>query len=317
MWLAWRHTQFRIKKLQQLLECLLKSFFSVFPSGTVTLKSRETIRIHPHLRGVQAISIAKTRTTPTHPQSDGLVERFNRTLLSMLATAATDHPFDWERQIRPLCMAYNTSVHPATGYSPFFLMFGRSVQMPIDLMYGQQPTPVDSDTDPTSEYARNLKMNLQEAYTRVRDQMGHRLDRQKELYNQKVHDKPFAEDDLVWLHTTVLRKGCARKLHRPWSGPFRVLKRTSDSVYRLQNVCSRRHRPVVHFNRLKRCPVNIRLPQPIPHRSRSPRPETPSSPGTNLTPVPDIDNTLPSPVAPRYPQRDRQPPDRFLPVVTH
>lgn len=104
------------------------------------------------------------------------------------------------------------------------------------------------------------------------------------------------------LHTTVVRKGCSRRLHRPWSGHFRVLKRISDSVYRLQNFLSRRHRPVVHFNRLKRCPDNIRLPQPLPHRNRSPRAEAPSPPGTNLTLVLDIGYTPLPPVAPQYPQ---------------
>ena len=54
------------------------------------------------------LGIAKSRTTPYHPQSDGVVERFNRTLLSMLATAAKDYPFDWQSHLRPLCMAYNT-----------------------------------------------------------------------------------------------------------------------------------------------------------------------------------------------------------------
>ena len=81
------------------------------------------------------LGINKTRTTAYHPQSDGLVERFNRTLLSMLATAASENPFDWEEHLRPLCMAYNTSVQSTTGFTPFSLMFGRQARMPIDVMY--------------------------------------------------------------------------------------------------------------------------------------------------------------------------------------
>ena len=71
------------------------------------------------------LHINKTRTTPYHPQCDGLVERFNRTLLHMLATCTEDHPGDWEQHIRKVCMAYNVSVHPSSGFSPFYLMFGR------------------------------------------------------------------------------------------------------------------------------------------------------------------------------------------------
>ena len=76
------------------------------------------------------LGINKSRTTPYHPQSDGLVERFNRTLLAMLATISEEKPFDLEGKLRSVCMAYNTSVHPTTGYSPFFLMFGRNVTEP-------------------------------------------------------------------------------------------------------------------------------------------------------------------------------------------
>ena len=73
------------------------------------------------------LNIRKSRTTPYHPQCDGLIERFNRTLLDMLATTCKDHPFDWEDHIRKVCMAYNTSTQSTTGYTPFFLMFGSSV----------------------------------------------------------------------------------------------------------------------------------------------------------------------------------------------
>ena len=70
------------------------------------------------------LGIVKSRTTPYHPQSDGLVERFNRTLLNMLSMAVTERPFEWERHLPRLCLAYNTSVHPTTGYSPFSLCLG-------------------------------------------------------------------------------------------------------------------------------------------------------------------------------------------------
>ena len=70
------------------------------------------------------LQIDKSRTTPYHPQSDGLIERFNRTLLQMLATCADSHPFEWEDHINKVCMAYNTSIHASSGYSPFSLCLG-------------------------------------------------------------------------------------------------------------------------------------------------------------------------------------------------
>ena len=67
------------------------------------------------------LGIKGSRTSPYHPQCDGLMERNNRTLLDMIATISWGHPFDWEDQLRKVCMAYNTSVHANTGYTPFFL----------------------------------------------------------------------------------------------------------------------------------------------------------------------------------------------------
>ena len=68
----------------------------------------------------KAIGIAKSRTTPYHPQGDRCVE-----LLHMLSTSVLDKN-DWEHRLRPVCMAYNSTQHAATGYTPFFLMFGQS-----------------------------------------------------------------------------------------------------------------------------------------------------------------------------------------------
>jgi transposase InsO family protein len=78
--------------------------------------------------------------THYHPQGDGLVERFNRNLLSMLATSAKDNPATWETHLPKLCLAYNTSIQASTGYTPFFLMFGREARLPVDIMFGPSPT---------------------------------------------------------------------------------------------------------------------------------------------------------------------------------
>jgi len=85
------------------------------------------------------LHIRKTHTTPYHPQSDGLVERLNRTIQSMLATVIDDHLDEWEEYLPKVCLAYNTSEHCSTGFSPFYLMFDCQANMPLDIIYGKPP----------------------------------------------------------------------------------------------------------------------------------------------------------------------------------
>ena len=100
----------------------------------------------------------KTKTTPYHPESDGLVERFNRTLLMMLAMFAGEHKDDWDDLLPPVMMAYRSSVDESTGFSPYRLMFGEECMLPMDIgMPRRQPEPVD---DVVSPYAIWVKDSL-------------------------------------------------------------------------------------------------------------------------------------------------------------
>eukprot|EP00731_Ephydatia_muelleri_P006147 Em0003g395a len=195
------------------------------------------------------LNISKSRTTPYHPQGDGLVERFNRTLLDMLATTAERKPFEWEDHLQRVCFAYNTSVHPTTGYTPFFLMFGRQARLPLDLMTG---TGGSKDRS-YGEHAQNLKESLQDAYDTVRNTAGMQQQRQKDLYDKRAHGKPYIIGDYVWLHSPVVPRGGSRKLHHPWTGPYKVITKLSDVTYRIQSLDKKRLRKVVHFDRLKIC----------------------------------------------------------------
>ena len=71
----------------------------------------------------------------------------------MLAICASDHPFDWEKRIRKVCMAYNISVQSSTGYTPCHLMFGWQARLPLDIMYGTEHHAAQSP----SEYANTTE----------------------------------------------------------------------------------------------------------------------------------------------------------------
>ncbi len=149
--------------------------------------------------------------------------------------------------------------------------------------------------------------------------MGHSLSRQKDIYDQRAHGKPFMIGNLVWLHCPSVPRGKSKKLHRPWSGPFRIVSQLSEVTYRIQHTRARRQRIVVHFDCLKRCPHNIRLPSDVPTTSHSTS-STPRAPpdilGSNLELVDDPED-IPSQPPHRYPSRQRRPPDYFGAYVSH
>jgi hypothetical protein len=85
------------------------------------------------------LDIKKTQTTPYHPQSDGMVERFNRTCQQMLKVFINENRSDWDDHLAQLLMAYRSSAHESTGLSPNFMMFGEELGLPIDLIVGAPP----------------------------------------------------------------------------------------------------------------------------------------------------------------------------------
>ena len=154
----------------------------------------------------QFLQIEKTRTTPYHPQSDGLVERFNRTLLNMLSTCSLEHPSDWDLYLSKLCLAYNSSVQSTTGYSPFFLMFGREARLPIDLIYNLNGEQEETADKSYSTYVNKQREQFAEAYEKVRQNVSQKQCYQSQQYNRRIHGKPFDKGELVWLFNPASKR---------------------------------------------------------------------------------------------------------------
>ena len=80
----------------------------------------------------ELLGIKKINTTAYHPQTDGLVERFNRTLISMLAKTVQKQGRDWDEHLPYVLYAYRTSIQESTKESPFYLLYGRDARLPTD-----------------------------------------------------------------------------------------------------------------------------------------------------------------------------------------
>lgn len=104
------------------------------------------------------LGIHKTRTTPYHPESDGMVERSNRTLATQLSMFVSENQSDWDEHVDTVLMAYRTAVHESTGQTPAMLMMGHELRVPMDLLYGKPP---DEGIELKSEYANELAESLE------------------------------------------------------------------------------------------------------------------------------------------------------------
>ena len=132
----------------------------------------------------ELLGTVKTKTTPYHPRSDGLVERFNRTLLAMLAMFVSREHDNWDDLLPFMMLAYNTTVHTTTGFTPYRLVFGEECNLPGNLVHRElrpDPPPGDPGT-----YASWVRQALHEAYDEVRTQQQRATHRQKSNYDSKA-----------------------------------------------------------------------------------------------------------------------------------
>ncbi len=202
------------------------------------------------------IGTQKTRSTPYHPQTNGLVERHNRTLVGMLRVACSRYQDDWPEHVRKMCFAYNCSRHESTKLTPNMLMLSREMVTPIWWFFPNYQPEMKMTH---SEFARKHLLDMPKMNELARHNMKAAQNRQKRNHDKKIKKEyQYKVGEKVLVYLNVVRKGGVRKLERQWRGPFEITKIHQEGrFYEFENGYK------AHYNRLK---VNhIR-----PHELRAP-----------------------------------------------
>ena len=150
-------------------------------------------------------SLAKVKklcTSPYHPETNGQCEHFNATLIRILGTLPSHAKKNRQEWITTLTHAYNCTVSPVTGFSPYFLMFGRNPKLPLDIDLGI-PT-MEQEQTYQQNYAQKLYSRLQWAYQKAQENSRKESECHKKYYDQRMRCMKLGPDDLVMVRVKAL-----------------------------------------------------------------------------------------------------------------
>ena len=196
------------------------------------------------------LHIDKSRTVVRRPQSDGMVERWNRTLKQMLSTVVHDNAWEWDELLPFVSMAFRSCKSKATGFTPNFLIFGREVTLPVEAF--APSTPDEQGFESIPEYVLHVKEMLQKSHSAAMVHLQRAVEYQERSYLNRLKPHAYKLKDAVWYWRPVFKKGQKPKLLSFWVGPYFIVEILSDVVYRVQK-SARTASLVVHHNHLKPC----------------------------------------------------------------
>ena len=204
--------------------------------------------------------IEKTRTTSYHPQGNAQNERYNQSIVDIVAKLVDRETYDdWDLQLPTGVAAYNATEHAATGFTPNRLVFGR--ELPHELARMLPPAPDDTTYENWDLYVQKLEENQRIAYDAARQALGKAAKVYKKQYGRKLKLNRYKTGDAVKLRAHLQPERGTKKFADKFLVPYFVIDALSDIHYRVARGRDQDVRIVHHDNMEKttvRDPVDLK-----------------------------------------------------------
>ena len=170
--------------------------------------------------------ITKSRTTPYHPEGNGQCERFNRTMHDRLRTLPPEQKRKWPELLPELIYAYNATPHSSTGYSPYYLFFGREPRLPVDHLLG---FTAEGDDDPeTDQWVADHHKRMKYAFERASGTIEKEALRRQRRHNETARDEDLPVGTKVFIRNRNIQG--RNKIQDAWDGrPHRVVGKPNST----------------------------------------------------------------------------------------
>ena len=176
------------------------------------------------------LSLQQLTTTPYHPMCNGLVERFHATMKQMLRRMCAERPKDWDKYLPALLFAIREVPQESLGFSPFELLYGRSVRGPMAILRELWSGEVnDEQVLSTYQYVIELRERLEQTCQLARDNLKKVQFKQKTYYDKRARTRKFDVGDKVLL----LLPTESNKLLLQRKGPYEVVEIVNRMDYKV------------------------------------------------------------------------------------
>ena len=233
-------------KTNTILKALIK-FFTLFGLPKSIQSDQGTnFMAHAFQQVMNQLGIKQYKSSAYHPESQGALERFHQTLKTMIKMYCIENSKDWDEGVHLLLFAVRESVQESLGFSPFELVFGHAVRGPLLLLKEKW---LDEDPEKISvlKYVATFKDRLFRAGQIAKRNLQESQSKMKVWYDRKAKSRCFEPGDRV----LVLFPVVGNPLQAKYSGPYKVVKKISDTNYLVKTPDRRKETQVCHINMLK------------------------------------------------------------------
>ena len=181
-------------------ETLRNGYFRLFGSPAYLISDQgKAFMGHVITHLCDLYGVQKLRTLPYHAQTNGQVECMNQTIIHMIGKLEEDKKACWSKHLLELLLAYNATCSAVTGYSPYYLLFGRRLRIPVDYLF---PTLHDLPHQTKMEvFVVAMQKRLKEAFALARCLTSEEAAKQRRYYDCKAGAVALQPGDVVMVHT--------------------------------------------------------------------------------------------------------------------